>query len=52
MKIEKHNIYWYFNNDLICEVRILSDDSFNGQRRIQTPFGIKWVSELKLHERK
>lgn len=53
MKIEKDNIYWYFEKELVCEVRILSNDMDNkGYYPVQTPFGNMWIHKSKLHERK
>jgi V8-like Glu-specific endopeptidase len=53
MKIEKGNIYWYFANDLVCEVRIIDNHSDNkGFWHVETPFETMWIHESKLHERK
>lgn len=47
----KHNIYHYFANDLVCEVRIVGDN--DGKHwKVKTPFGEMWLSESRLHERK
>jgi hypothetical protein len=53
MKIEKDNIYWYFKNNLVCEVRIIEkvSDEF-GFYYTETPFGNMWIHKSKLHERK